>query len=116
MRTLRWFKKEQSKNGSWHSRKDPKAVATGLAVLCFLGHGETPASEEFGETVEKALLFLLSIQDENGRFDGANENPAIEHGIIAMALCEAYGMTKNPMCMEAATKAVNVILEAQLPV
>jgi len=114
MRTLRWFKKEQNKDGSWHSRKDPKAVATGLAVFCFLGHGDTPASDEFGETVENALRFLLSIQDENGRFKGTTENPAIEHGIIAMALCEAYGMTKNPMCREAAIKAVNVILEAQL--
>jgi hypothetical protein len=115
IRTLRWFKKEQRKDGSWHSWKDPEAMSTGLAVLCYLGNGETPASPEFGQTVEKALLYLLSIQDDNGRFKGTTKHPAIEHGIIAWSLCEAYGMTKNPMCMDAATKAVDVMLDAQLP-
>ena len=115
IRTLRWLKKEQNLEGSWSSPKDPHAVATGLALLCFLSHGDTPASDEFGKTVEKALRFLIAIQDKNGRFAGTTTNPAIEHGIIALALCETYGMTQNPIIKDAAIKALSVIIESQLP-
>jgi hypothetical protein len=114
-RTLRWFKKEQNKDGSWSSPKDPPGVATALALLCFLSHGDTPASEEFGKTVEKALRFLIAIQDENGRFAGTTANPAIEHGILALALCETYGVTRNPIIKGAAIKALSVIIKSQLP-
>jgi hypothetical protein len=31
---------------------------TGLAILTFLAHGETPSSEEFGETVTKGVQYL----------------------------------------------------------
>jgi hypothetical protein len=115
MRSLRWLKKEQNKDGSWSTRKDPKAVATALSLLCFLAHGETPASQEFGLTVENAIRYLLSIQDEKGWFNGATKNPAIEHGVIALALCDTFGMTKAPCIKDAAIKAVDVILESQLP-
>lgn len=113
--SLRWFKKIQNKDGSFSTKKDPKSLSTGLCVLSFLANGDTPASEEFGNTIEQALKYLLSVQKPDGTFKGTAENPAIEHGIITWAMCETYGMTRIPFIGIASEKAVNVILEAQLP-
>lgn len=113
--SLRWFKKIQNKDGSFSTKKDPKSLSTGLCVLSFLANGDTPASEEFGKTVEEALKYLLSVQEADGTFRGTTKNPAIEHGIITSAMCEAYGMTMVPSIGEASKKALNVILEAQIP-
>ena len=115
LRSLRWFKKIQNDDGSFSTGKDPKSLSTGLCVLSFLAHGDTPASVEFGKTVEEALKYLLSVQNPDGSFKGTTENPAIEHGIITWAMCETYGMTRIPFIGIASEKAVNVILEAQLP-
>ena len=54
---LRWLKEHQESDGSWAPTANP-AAKTGLAALCFLGHGETPDSEEFGPTISKALSAL----------------------------------------------------------
>ena len=60
---LRWLKKNQEADGSWHINSGggsnasgpAKPAMTGLALLTYLAHGETPASEEFGQTVERAI-------------------------------------------------------------
>ena len=50
---LRWLKNKQAPDGSWPGGTS-EGAATGLATLAFLGHGETPASPEFGTTVSRA--------------------------------------------------------------
>ena len=77
---------------------------TGYALLTYLAHGETPASPEFGETVEKAIRFLVDSQEPSGRFRGRDGHD-YTHPIATYALCEAYGLTKVPMLKEAAEKA-----------
>jgi hypothetical protein len=34
---------------------------TGLALLCFLGHGEITSSPEFGATVQKAVDHIIAF-------------------------------------------------------
>lgn len=115
LRSLRWFKKIQNEDGSFSTDKDPKSLSTALCVSSYLGRGDTPASEEFGNTIEQALRYLLSVQEPDGTFKGTTNNPAIEHGIITSTMCDAYCLTRIPSIGEASKKAVNVILEAQLP-
>ena len=47
-----------------------KAAGAGFAILTFLAHGETPASKEFGPTVQKALDYLIKsvyvVKDKSG--------------------------------------------------
>ena len=113
MRALRWLKSKQKPDGSW----DGQATAnTGLAILTFLAHGETPSPDnpEFGPTVEKAIKFLCDEQRQDGLFqskDGHNYS----HLIATYALSEAYSMTKNPLVKEAAEKAVAHIIRGQYP-
>ena len=40
MKGLRWLKDHQNEDGSWSDEFKPSM--TGFAILCFLGHGETP--------------------------------------------------------------------------
>ena len=114
LKALRWLKKNQTAGGNW-----PGDIAnTAVAVLAYLAHGETPASKEFGETVEKAIQYLIDAEttDANGvcHFRGAGGS---EYGylICTYALAEAYGMTKNPNAKEAATIALQRIVSNQSP-
>jgi len=112
MRALRWLKKNQQPDGSW---KTQKIAMTGLAVLTFLAHGEKPGdSPEFGESVQRALEFLLRSQKADGHFQGADGNE-YAHPIAAYALCEAYGMTLNPNIKTAAERALVPIIQGQHP-
>lgn len=114
LKALRWLKKTQTESGAWTG----DIANTALAVLAYLAHGETPASKEFGTTVEKAIQYLIDAQtiDGNGvcKFRGAG---GTEYGylICTYALCEAYGMTKNPNAKQAALIALDRIVKNQSP-
>ncbi len=108
MMALRWLKKNQNADGSWNKNK---VAMTGLGILTFLSHGEKPGdSPEFGETIQKALEFLLRSQNSAGLLPGNYDHP-----IASYALCEAYGMTLNPNVKEAAEKALATIIKGQHP-
>ena len=115
LRALRWLKKTQRTDGAWEGQPISN---TALALLCYLAHGETPGSKEFGATVELALDYLIGAmyEKEGGvpRFHGSDGN---EYAflIATYALAEAYGMTRHPDAKEAAQKGLKRILEGQSP-
>ena len=119
LKALRWLKKTQQSNGSW---KPSPISNTGLAILAYLAHGETPASKEFGYTVEKALQFLIeslvkkkdSTGEEIVTFKGTDGNEYATL-IATYALCEAYGMTKNPNTKIVAMQTLQRIVDHQSP-
>jgi hypothetical protein len=118
LKALRWLKKTQTADGSWPADKNAKTSNTALAVLTYLAHGETPASKEFGETVKKAMNYLIAAQytDKAGtvRFKHSDGN---EYAflIATYALCETYGMTRNPNVKPVAMKALERIVQNQSP-
>lgn len=106
LRALRWLKQNQLPDGSWPKNKD---AMTGLAVLSFLAHAERPGeSREFGDTVQAGIQYLLRSQRPDGSWPGNYQHP-----IATYALCEAYGMTHNPIVRASAEKAVRIILAGQ---
>ena len=104
---LRWLKEHQEPDGSWKSIPEPM---TALAALCFLGHGETPDSEEFGATVSKAISYLANCVGPDGMVKSRN---MYSHGAVTLALAEAYGMTQSPVVREPLERAVKAILNSQ---
>ena len=110
LRALRWLKAKQDEDGSW-SKADPTSAPAmaGLALLCFLAHGETPGSVEFGATVEKAMKYLVGKQNSAGAFS-AN---SYEHGICTYAVTEAFGLTKIMALKESMDKGIQVIIDGQ---
>jgi len=101
---LRWLKSQQLPDGGWGHGQYRMGIS-GLATLAFLGHGETPDSEEFGTTLTRAFQFLTA------RF-----NPNLnlyEHAIVTYALAEGYGMTRSPSLREPLQERVAFLLQAQ---
>ncbi|HPF98816.1 MAG TPA: terpene cyclase/mutase family protein [Kiritimatiellia bacterium] len=115
VRALEWLRKNQGTDGSWGPNK---IAMTGLGLLTFLAHGETTSSDKYGQTVEKALRFLLTQQDEKGVFAQSSgqegSDPAVyAHGIATYAVSEAYGLTRIPSLKPVMERAVQAILDGQ---
>ena len=92
--------------------------ATSLALLPFLGAGQTHMKGEFRKVVWRGLKFLI----QNGKPGKENGLPVIDyrgggsmygHGLATIALCEAYAMTGDPEIAGPAQGALNFIVTAQ---
>ncbi|MEI6563233.1 MAG: prenyltransferase/squalene oxidase repeat-containing protein [bacterium] len=119
MRALRWLKAKQDEDGSWktvdQAYPDHAPAMAGLALLCFLAHGETPASPEFGQTVERAMKYIVSKQGPNGGFGEKpfSDHGTYEHGICTYAIAEGFGLTKIMALKEAMDKGIQIIINGQ---
>jgi len=94
LRGLRWLKEHQNPDGSWgDTAKASEPAFTGMALLAFLAHGDTPTSAEFGPTVKKAIMKLVEYSKNEKTMLGSHGYP---YGIATYALAEAYALTKIP--------------------
>jgi hypothetical protein len=129
---LKWLADRQNKQtGAWslaHGPDNPGKrlqsynAATGLALMCFLGAGQTHLEGEYKETVFMGLSFLIRNIKPHGGYlgwyvGGGGQGPddMYSHGIATIALCEAYGMTKDLALLEAAQAGINFLTYAQNP-
>ena len=129
-RGLEWFSKHQSGDGHWSldgfmngrcncqgGGKHNDIAATAFGLLPFLGAGQThkgasgPNQGLYTKNVDKALNYLILKQNAEGGFGGPDLMYA--HGLAAIALCEAYGLTSDPKLQKPAQKAINFIVKAQ---
>jgi hypothetical protein len=134
-KALQWLAMHQLPNGAWsfgHDRicrgqcgeageyVDAYNAATALALLPFLGAGQTHLEGEYKATVKKGLAFLIKrmeVKSDNpprGSWLEPNGN-MYSHGLAAIAMCEAYAMTKDPDLEKPSQLALNYIAWAQDP-
>jgi len=93
-------------------------AATGLALLPFLGAGQTHKTGKYRDTVKRGLYFLVNqmkVSPQGGSLHEAGGS-MYSHGICAIVLCEAYAMTHDKGLYAPAQQAVNFICYAQDPV
>ncbi len=133
---MEWIAKHQLKNGSWNfdhrigpnsaERGSPNPgdfkhstrAATAMCLLVFLGAGQTHVEGDYKEVVEKGLAYLLA----NGRrtSDGLsfyeNDGGLYNHGLAAIALCEAFAMTDDPRLAQPVADVVRFTEFAQDPI
>lgn len=137
---LGWLARHQLPDGSWsliHTRgacdgacgnparipgEDPfgesRASATGLALLPFLGAGETPDRGRHRRVVRRGLQALVAMgrpDEENPGLSWADSGRLYAHGICTIALCEAYGLTGDPDLRRPAQAALEYLAYAQDP-
>jgi hypothetical protein len=108
-KSLKWLAKVQLDNGSWEGEPAP----TGLALLCFLAHGDTPLSEEYGVTVQKAIQWLATNMPDGKAWGKGDGHVAYAHGIATYALAEAYGMTQIPFLVGPMESGIKIIVDGQ---
>ena len=116
LRALEWLRINQSKDGSWSDWKNQsdRAAFAALGLLTFLAHGETTQSEKYGETVSRALQFLLAKQNEKGEFCNTEATAGTYAQAMAVyAVSEAYGMMRIPDLKPAMEKGAQVLIDGQ---
>ncbi|MFU8892114.1 MAG: prenyltransferase/squalene oxidase repeat-containing protein [Luteolibacter sp.] len=91
-RGLEWLMKTQNANGSWTTGSHT-AGYTGLGLLTYLGRCETPMSTKYGESVLKAITWLIDLGEKNNGVlatSPASKHVPYDHSIALYALAEAY--------------------------
>lgn len=131
-RALKWFALHQLPDGGWSfnhvvhpgcagkcshpgSLGNGRNGATALALLPFLGAGQTHKEGEYKRNVQAGLYYLVANQKPNGSFHEGGGS-MYSHGLCAIVLCEAYAMTHDKALMIPAQKSINFIVAAQDPV
>ncbi len=123
-RGLRWLASVQNQDGSWslsefdrHDRPKNRgdAMATALALLPFLGAGQTHEFGIYKQTVSSGLAWLIQNQKDDGDLRaGYNGNAGMyAHGQASIVLCEALAMTGDEQFREPAQMAIRFIEQGQ---
>ncbi len=135
---LEFLRLQQADDGSWsfHNFRAARdgldsqpaqihadTAATGLALMCFLGAGydHFDFGGEYARQVQQGLDFLVNNQQEEGNLyvdqePISSKSAALySHAIATMALCEAYGMTRDPKLKLPARQALAYIQQTQHP-
>jgi len=131
---LKWLAEHQMKDGGWHfdhragackgrcpngGDLDARNAATAMALLPFLGAGQSHVEGKYIDVVRRGFEFLI----KRGKKSGDSTLSFLEHGgrmyshgLATLALCEAFGMTRDMTLRISAQQAVNYIEFAQDPV
>lgn len=131
---LKWLLAHQEPRGSWNfdHRDGPcdgrcgnpglmrqsTTGATGLALLPFLGAGQTHLEGEHQTHVARALDYLVAQMNVNRKHETGSLIQGAgmyDHAIATIALCEAYALTHDEKLREPAQLALNFIVRAQDP-
>ncbi len=120
---LQWLKRNQQRNGSWSMRgpygdtaiTENRTAATAMALLAFLGDGNTHKSGEYADEVDKGIKFLLQQQDRSGFMakSARGHEKMYAQAQATIALCELYGMTKDSWLRPRAQLAIDFAEQAQ---
>lgn len=133
---LRWLARNQSADGRWdadrygagremkiqdHDRQGAGAKAdaamTGLALLAFLGNGQTHLDGQYRDNVRRGLDYLKRIQRPDGSLYGEAEYFAqmYSHGMATIALGEALALTGDESLRPPLDRAIRYTIAMQHP-
>jgi hypothetical protein len=133
---LAWLAAHQDPDGRWNARRhgagqetqvlghdrggagsEADTGITGLALLAFLGTGQTHRDGQHAETVRRGLEFLLRSQAPDGNLAGDSRFFARMycHGMAALAISEAYAMTGDTRLRPYVERAMQYTIRAQNP-
>lgn len=125
-RGLEYLASTQNEDGSWSLQGHGERVllrsdtaATGLALLAFQGAGYTHRQHQYADNVGRGIEWLMKVQRTNGDLY-RSEDPVSDrsvalysHGIAALAMSEAYGMTQDDEIRDSAQLSLDFIANTQ---
>ncbi len=128
---LSWLYRHQMREGNWSLRDFEKrctdktctgtaseeslCAATAMGVLPFLAAGQTHQNgmPRYRQAVFAALYWLVNHQAPDGDLSAGATSQMYSHALGSIALCEAYGMTKDRTFGAAARRSIYFIQAAQ---
>ena len=132
---LKWIANHQNPDGGWSfghtadgrrnctcgnigTLKTSFNGATAMALLPFLGAGNTHKKGEYKKQVEAGLYYLTRSMKVNGATGDLTDagGRMYSHGLCAITLTEAFAMTKDRQLMAPAQMSLNFITYALDPV
>ncbi len=141
---LGYLAKVQQRDGSWNAQQGgagretyalnenrygtgakADTAMTGLALLAFLGDGNTHLGGKYQANVIAGLEYLLAAQMPSGDLSGPKQVGSqidvryarmYSHGIALLAIAEAYAITNDNRLRDAVTRGCAYTLQAQNPV
>ncbi|MBP88153.1 MAG: squalene--hopene cyclase [Planctomycetaceae bacterium] len=123
---LEWLQKNQQSDGTWRLDgpygngsigTENRVAATAMALLAFQGSGDTHLDGEYARVVQRGKDALLKMQDLDGCFF-STQSLQIQHQLYSqaqatIAICELYGMTKDPDLQKPAQRAIDYAVSIQ---
>ncbi len=126
-RGLSWLAAHQDEDGKWDAdsfmKHDTNGTpcdgagnpvhdvgVTGLALLAFLGDGNTLRQGQYQDNVKQAVWWLRSQQQDNGLFGTSATNDFIyDHAIAALAMVEAFGLSNSKIIKKNAQAGIHYL-------
>jgi hypothetical protein len=92
-RGLQWLSRNQGGEGSWGS--DDLGLV-GMGALAFLASGHMPGRGQYGQTVQRALDFVVNKAKPSGLLNiSHSRRDMYNHGLATFVLGQAQGMTSS---------------------
>lgn len=123
---LEYLARQQSGDGSWDpnrgfevpprwvtSDNGYRGAVTALCTLPFLAAGHSPEEGLYAPNVKRALNWLVRNQTSDGCVSYRGIMQMYSHSVATLALCEAYGMTRDEKLKKAAESAVRFLERTQ---
>jgi squalene-hopene cyclase-like protein/prenyltransferase/squalene oxidase-like repeat protein len=117
---LAWLAARQHADGAFGSGSGfgRNVAVTALSGIAFLASGSTPGRGPYGEQVNRATEFIVSVTKPNGFIhvkEQESYGPMYGHGFATLYLAEVYGMSKRADVREKLERAVRLIVQTQNP-
>jgi hypothetical protein len=120
---LKWLARNQRSDGSWSligpysegGVSENKPAATAMAMLAFMGAGNTHRDGEYKANVLKGINAIKKFQDTDGFFadQSVGNQRTYAQAQCTIAVCELFGMTGDPELRNMAQKSVRYAEKAQ---
>tara|TARA_A100001037_G_C15102271_1_gene614586 strand:- start:506 stop:1807 length:1302 start_codon:yes stop_codon:yes gene_type:complete len=117
MRALDWFTRNQEADGHWDGPAGHDHAATGMAMLAYMGWGaKHTEAGPYQKPLAKAVDWMIRHTGPDGDLRGfRGRNFMYDHGIAAIAVAEAYSLTKDPRLRPIVERIVDFTVRAQNP-
>ena len=132
-RALMWIANHQADDGGWTFAHDQvcrsqcgnpghfassRNGATAMALLPFLGAGQTHREGQHKDVVNRGIDYLLAHQQQTtgSRPTGSWYEPGgtmYSHCLASIAICEAYAMTADSRLQDPAQLSLNFLVQTQ---
>jgi hypothetical protein len=125
-RALEWLGSQQNPNGSFPTQPTGQPAVTSLCCMAFLAQGHLPGEGKYGDSLKRALAYIVSCQKRNGVLaevapNGPNVSRRVQHhigytvsynhAIAGLVLAESYAMGGSE-----STEAIEPVIQQALDV